>query len=1087
MVCWGDNTSDQSDAPATSFTQVSAGWRHSCGRRPDATVVCWGSDTGGQAPQARLASLSLTLAGTNLIAFNPDVTEYSIVAEPGQADLAYTVADHETSGPSAEAFPLDANTDPTDRMSAGHQVELVDGLVVEVRVDSLLEFGVSRTYRIRVSSPPRLSSLSVVPVGSGPQCTPACAPLALDPAFDPEVFYYRAVAPADLSRVTVAYTAVGGRASVSPEDADAEVPGDQVALSSGRGFVEVSAGSSHVCGIKTGGAVACWGDSEYGQTVTPSGSFSVVSAGGYHACALNTGGAAVCWGARARWLEPAKSEAATIEITSRAHPAILARYTVRLNRSKPVRATVRGAGADPAPDQRPPGRICWDGRPCDGVDAECALPALDCPQPQPGDDPGPGDRAQPQTAPDSVPNGPADNSVPSPRSHESSPPSNQNAPRDGTGSNDPPDGSTGETVCPARPGDATPDTVAAIAVADTTLHAGINRHLDKAPGAAVTASEMAELTALEMPAGPGGGRVVSLSGLEHATNLTSLDLNGHNVSDISALACLDSLTTVDLAGNDITDISALTGLSGLTTLGLAGNTIADVSALSGLTSLSALDLSDNDIAAVGPLAGLSGLRSLNVGQNEISDVTALRGLTGLETLYAYNNQITGIAALSGLTSLTRLHLDHNHITGIAALASLTTLTTLGLGGNQINDIAPLRSLTALEMLYLFDNDIADPSALSSLTSLKVLWIDGNDLASPYRWAPTGGLGYLDARHNLIADIAPLDALAATGGSVHTEPQRVATVRVNDASLRAALLAALGKTTGDTLSPAEIATIERLQRAGPASDPAPITDLSGLEHATALRVLRLRNNTITDIAPISALSGLTELDLHTNNLSDLSQLRGLTSIETLSLVNNRLDSLDTLPALPRLESLFVDLNQIRDLTPLRHRATLAHLGLFANNITDITPLEQLTALESLTLSLNNIADITPLSELTALKELRLEHTRTTDLQALKTLTAMQFLHLGHNQITSLEPLEGLTGLRTLDLQNNRITSLEPLTGLKGLRNLYLQNNNITSLEPLAGLPNLRRLHIGGNNITDLTPLDGIAGLTIHGRNHQTPRN
>ena len=303
-------------------------------------------------------------------------------------------------------------------------------------------------------------------------------------------------------------------------------------------------------------------------------------------------------------------------------------------------------------------------------------------------------------------------------------------------------------------------------------------------------------------------------------------------SEMATLTSL-SLDVEDSAQGQITDLTGLEHATGLRVLSLYGHGVSDV----------------------GPLACLSGLTNLNLARNHISDVAALSGLSGLRGLYLYDNDISDVTALSGLTGLEALYLDYNQISDITALSGLSGLEALGLGDNNITSVAALSGLANLEALYLFDNDIANAGALSGLNSLDTLWIDGNDLASPYGWVPAGGLDYLDARHNLIADIAPLDAGAAPAGIVHSEPQRTATVRVNDASLRAALQAALGKRAGDTLSPAEIATIERLERVGSRSGAAPIADLSGLEHATSLRQLRLGNNAITSIEPIAALGGL----------------------------------------------------------------------------------------------------------------------------------------------------------------------------------------------------------------------------------------
>jgi serine/threonine protein kinase len=58
----------------------------------------------------------------------------------------------------------------------------------------------------------------------------------------------------------------------------------------------LTAGAQHNCGLKTNGTIACWGDNSYGQTTVPSGTYIGVGAGERHTCAIKTGGALVCWG-----------------------------------------------------------------------------------------------------------------------------------------------------------------------------------------------------------------------------------------------------------------------------------------------------------------------------------------------------------------------------------------------------------------------------------------------------------------------------------------------------------------------------------------------------------------------------------------------------------------------------------------------------------------------------------------------------------------------------------------------------------------------------------------------------------------------
>ena len=294
VTCWGDSTSGQSDAPAGEFTAVAAGDDHSCGVRAGGRLECWGDDSMGQAPQARLESLSLTgSGGVDLLdgVLDPEVTGYTVLAPSGVVTLGWAVADDASSRPRVSGLPTDVAAGVP-----GLQLRLAAGESVAVTVDALFGFGVSRTYTISAVGRPRLSALGVRPERSGSDCVPACAELALSPAFDPEVFAYSVAVPEDLARLTVSVLASGGAAVVAPGDADSTVGGRQVALNTNRDFVAVSAGGNFSCGLKTAGAVECWGEDDYGQLAAPSGVFSAVSAGTRHACAIGSAGAVSCWG-----------------------------------------------------------------------------------------------------------------------------------------------------------------------------------------------------------------------------------------------------------------------------------------------------------------------------------------------------------------------------------------------------------------------------------------------------------------------------------------------------------------------------------------------------------------------------------------------------------------------------------------------------------------------------------------------------------------------------------------------------------------------------------------------------------------------
>jgi alpha-tubulin suppressor-like RCC1 family protein len=75
-------------------------------------------------------------------------------------------------------------------------------------------------------------------------------------------------------------------------------------------FIDIAAGSSHVCGVTTANAMVCWGENAYGgvgvstatctscgpQVVTGSNTFTAVAAGEQFSCGLTTSGGVLCWG-----------------------------------------------------------------------------------------------------------------------------------------------------------------------------------------------------------------------------------------------------------------------------------------------------------------------------------------------------------------------------------------------------------------------------------------------------------------------------------------------------------------------------------------------------------------------------------------------------------------------------------------------------------------------------------------------------------------------------------------------------------------------------------------------------------------------
>ena len=223
-------------------------------------------------------------------------------------------------------------------------------------------------------------------------------------------------------------------------------------------------------------------------------------------------------------------------------------------------------------------------------------------------------------------------------------------------------------------------------------------------------------------------QIVDLTGLEYATNLTSLNLGKswdsdapNRLSDVSPLANLTSLTVLGLSTNQISNVSPLANLTNLTSLNLSSNRLSDVLPLTNLTNLTSLNLSSNRLSDVSPLANLTNLRRLELIENRLSSVSPLANLTNLTSLYLNDNQLLDVSPLANLTNLTVLFLIDNWLSDVSPLANLTNLTSLYLWNNHISDISPLVTNTGLgtgDTVGLQDNPLDDAAINTHIPALQ---------------------------------------------------------------------------------------------------------------------------------------------------------------------------------------------------------------------------------------------------------------------------------------------------------------------------------------------------------------------------------
>ena len=305
----------------------------------------------------------------------------------------------------------------------------------------------------------------------------------------------------------------------------------------------------------------------------------------------------------------------------------------------------------------------------------------------------------------------------------------------------------------------------------------------------------------------------------------------------------------------------------------------------------------------------------------------------------------------------------------------------------------------------------------------------------------------------------------------------------------------------------------------------IQDLTGLEHATALKWLHIGGNNIRDLSALTTLTRLELLHGHGNPITSISPLSNLTQLKDIDFGGCRIRDLSPLQSVRKLTVIRIHYNQLEDIGPLANLTQLRILSADGNRITDIQPLANLTQLKELRLNRNRIVNVTPLANLINLNTLFLEFNQIVDVSPLVNLIQLEKLGIASNPIHDFSPLFELEGVKLdieiseefnvvidvpdpnlrdtirealklpddipltqlqmlrlegLDAGGNRgITDLTGLEYASNLRGLGLYHNPIVDISTLAHLTKLEGFNLWGCQIVDLTPLRNLKNLkSIH---------
>ena len=255
---------------------------------------------------------------------------------------------------------------------------------------------------------------------------------------------------------------------------------------------------------------------------------------------------------------------------------------------------------------------------------------------------------------------------------------------------------------------------------DANLEAAVRSKIKKSTGD-ITVLDIknmtGDLTATNMS-------IRSLKGLEHAVNLTRIELSGNEIVDLTPLSNMTKLEYIFVGNNKIKCLEPLKNMHSLEMLVADNNYISDLSPLSELASLTNLKVSDNNISDLTPVAKIEQLGLLWVGNNNIKDISCLKDLQ-IGSLHLSGNPIENFDIISSYNYLMELMIDECDVEDISFLKNSNNLMYFSAIGNRISDISALSNKPMLMLLRLDDNKIKDISPILTSPNLSYFTISNN--------------------------------------------------------------------------------------------------------------------------------------------------------------------------------------------------------------------------------------------------------------------------------------------------------------------------------------------------------------------------
>lgn len=646
-------------------------------------------------------------------------------------------------------------------------------------------------------------------------------------------------------------------------------------------------------------------------------------------------------------------------------------------------------------------------------------------------------------------------------------------------------------------------------------------------------------------------------------NLQYLAVWDERAVNLEALSRLPKLTTLVLDHCGLTESDLLTIVQHapqLTTLNISNSGITSVAALASLTKLESLIISNTGVTTLTPLANLT-IRQLLTENTAIASINELRGTRLVKCIRDWACPIVtdGYDVLGEMPQLEEVNIAGDESTkelvlDLSPLANAQNLVWLDVGYVGVQDINFVSSLPNLQYLLIATSNLTSMMIGDATLPENLGYIDfgGNRITSleELHLERLKKLEYISLHANFITDFSQMEQCTATETWITDQHSPDMMMGWLGESLRNALnlppkavvtQKMLDNVIGVTVRDGEIEWVfyeeqknhdawQRRERevnnwgkyidkySDNGSDPLLLTpnptdadlptmnpdafDLSELQYFRHLHYFQLRNQRAegTWVLPklpihwlILSNCGLTDADMPYITAINVDDGNRFNELYHLNLGDNAITSLSGIERLTTLNVLLVQRNNISDLSPLSDLTRLHSLNISWNpGITSIEPLAQGMRETLVNLDMAGLAvDLTPVGGMENLDHVRLGddwngHRISLDLAPLSGLTRLEYLHIFGAKLDNVDAISSMSGLICIDLPNCGLTSAK-LTALNGhplTTGIVLERNFLRTLDglDLSTLPQLKEINLGGNTIRDFSMFDGTA-ITVYGQDWQ----